>query len=238
MRTAVYVDGFNLFYGALKGSNYKWLDLRKLCEIVLPKHLEIEQIKYFTANLKERVNNTGALSRQSTYLRALTSYDKNCQIIKGHYTEYAKLCPLVTPDGEVAKKDISSRGREISQHNVHMFSQCDSWKNDPGPTVHVINTEEKGTDVKLAVHIVNDAWKDTYDCCALISNDSDLAEALNMVRSELKKEVALISTWQQKPALRLLEHATIVRRAREAAFANSQLPNPIPNTKIHKPGCW
>ena len=27
MRTFVYVDGFNLYYGALKRSSWKWLDL-------------------------------------------------------------------------------------------------------------------------------------------------------------------------------------------------------------------
>jgi len=28
LRTVVYIDGFNLFYGALKGTPYKWLDLQ------------------------------------------------------------------------------------------------------------------------------------------------------------------------------------------------------------------
>lgn len=238
MRTAVYIDGFNLFYGALKGSEYKWLDLRKLCEIVLPKDFKINQIKYFTANVKERSNNPGALDRQSTYLRALDAYDQNCQIIKGHFTVHAKLCSLVTPGGELADNDITSKGGYISHNNERIFKEWDSWADDPGPAVHVINTEEKGTDVQLAVHIVNDAWKDTYDCCALISNDSDLAEALNVVRSELKKKVVLISTWKQTPAFRLQDHADILRKARSAAFANSQLPNPIPNTKIYKPQDW
>jgi hypothetical protein len=27
----VYIDGFNLYYGAVKGSPYKWLDLAALC---------------------------------------------------------------------------------------------------------------------------------------------------------------------------------------------------------------
>ena len=30
MRTCVYVDGFNLYYGALKRTPYKWLDLAAL----------------------------------------------------------------------------------------------------------------------------------------------------------------------------------------------------------------
>ncbi|HEY5984999.1 MAG TPA: hypothetical protein VIV12_01265 [Streptosporangiaceae bacterium] len=36
-RTNVYSDGFNLFYGSLKGSQYKWLDLDTLCRQLLPK---------------------------------------------------------------------------------------------------------------------------------------------------------------------------------------------------------
>ena len=30
MRTRVYVDAFNLYYGALRGTPYKWLDLDAL----------------------------------------------------------------------------------------------------------------------------------------------------------------------------------------------------------------
>ena len=30
MRTRVYVDGFNLYYGALKGTSFKWLNLLAL----------------------------------------------------------------------------------------------------------------------------------------------------------------------------------------------------------------
>ena len=43
MRTYVYVDGFNLYYGALKGSHYKWLDLKDsdqtgfLCRVPAPE---------------------------------------------------------------------------------------------------------------------------------------------------------------------------------------------------------
>jgi hypothetical protein len=36
-RTNVYIDGFNLFYGALKASPYKWLDPEALCHHLLPK---------------------------------------------------------------------------------------------------------------------------------------------------------------------------------------------------------
>jgi hypothetical protein len=52
-RTNVYVDGFNLFYGALKGSPYKWLNLEALCQRLLPKD-SIRQIRYFTAKVSAR----------------------------------------------------------------------------------------------------------------------------------------------------------------------------------------
>lgn len=48
MKTNVYVDGFNLYYGAVRGTPYKWLDLRKLCALLLPKS-EIHRIRYFAA---------------------------------------------------------------------------------------------------------------------------------------------------------------------------------------------
>lgn len=38
MKTYVYVDGFNLYYGAVKGTPFKWLDIRQLCQLLLPKH--------------------------------------------------------------------------------------------------------------------------------------------------------------------------------------------------------
>ena len=52
MRTNVYVDGFNLYYGAVKGTPYKWLDLRKCCELVFPRN-EIHEIHYCTAIVKD-----------------------------------------------------------------------------------------------------------------------------------------------------------------------------------------
>jgi len=36
MATIVYVDGFNLYYGALKGTPYKWLDIHALSRRLLP----------------------------------------------------------------------------------------------------------------------------------------------------------------------------------------------------------
>ena len=53
MRTHVYVDGFNFYYGCVKGTPFKWLDLAKFCKILLPPN-DIRAIKYFTARVDSR----------------------------------------------------------------------------------------------------------------------------------------------------------------------------------------
>ena len=35
MRTIVYIDGFNLYYGALKGTPYRWLDILAMARKIL-----------------------------------------------------------------------------------------------------------------------------------------------------------------------------------------------------------
>lgn len=46
MRTAVYIDGFNFYYGAVKDTAYKWLDFKQLCKIILKPHHNITSIVY------------------------------------------------------------------------------------------------------------------------------------------------------------------------------------------------
>ena len=48
MRTRVYVDGFNLYYGALKGSPFKWLDPVRLAARLLPAGCAIDKLGYPT----------------------------------------------------------------------------------------------------------------------------------------------------------------------------------------------
>src|SRR6266849_338182 len=83
MKTYVFVDGFNLYYGAVKGTPFRWLDIRKLCQLLLPKH-EIACIKYFTARVSARPGDPDKPTRQQTFLRALATLP-NLQIIYGHF---------------------------------------------------------------------------------------------------------------------------------------------------------
>ena len=66
-KVIAYIDGFNLYYRALKGTKYKWLDLEALVKNLMPNH-EILKIRHFTAIVKK---NEKAYHRQDVYLKAL-----------------------------------------------------------------------------------------------------------------------------------------------------------------------
>ncbi len=59
MPTNVYVDGFNLYYRALRNTPHKWLDLDKICAALLPGH-NVKRIRYFTAKVKSPAHDPDA----------------------------------------------------------------------------------------------------------------------------------------------------------------------------------
>jgi uncharacterized LabA/DUF88 family protein len=77
-RTIVYVDGFNFYYGAVKNTTFKWLDLEQFFLRLRP-HDDICQIHYFTALI-----HGSRLQNQQTYLRALGTLPL-VNIILGNY---------------------------------------------------------------------------------------------------------------------------------------------------------
>ena len=106
--------------------------------------------------------------------------------------------------------------------------------------VTIIAHVEKFTDVNLAVHLVNDANRDRFDCAVVISNDSDFAEALRLVKDECRKEVWLLSPVKhnEKPTNKLTIHATRTKVIWPSTLKRSQLPQRIPGSKLHKPKGW
>lgn len=67
----MYVDGFNLYYGALRGRQYKWLDLLAFSHRLLRLPHTVTRIRYFTAELLPSRHDPAAPERQQAYLRAL-----------------------------------------------------------------------------------------------------------------------------------------------------------------------
>jgi hypothetical protein len=95
MKTMVYVDGVNLYYGAVKNTPYKWLDLMALCRVMIPTNTVIG-IKYFTAKIQARPEAPSQPTSQLTYIRALRRLS-NLQMDFCHYLSQVLKLPLLRP---------------------------------------------------------------------------------------------------------------------------------------------
>jgi hypothetical protein len=150
MKTNFYIDAFNLYYGCLKGSAHKWLNLEHFCQLSFPAD-QVHQIRYFTARVKARPTDPQQPVRQAIYLRALQTLP--CLTIHfGHYLEKKVMMPYATPPAG-------------------------------GPlTVRVVKSDEKGSDVNLATALLVDAFDKDFEKAVVVSNDSDLAYPVEVVR--------------------------------------------------------
>jgi len=205
MRTSVYIDGFNLYYGAVKGTQYKWLDLEKMITALLGDQHELVQIKYFSAIVSGRFRGDRSPVNQQIYLRALES-NPLIEVHLGHFLT----------------------------HTVSM-----RLADRPSRSVREIKTEEKGSDVNLATHMLVDGFRDEYDCAVMITNDSDLAEPFRIVRDDLNKKVGVICPHKHL-SKQLAKYAQFTKRVRAGLLSVSQLPDQVHDTKgvINKPPNW
>ena len=92
----------------------------------------------------------------------------------------------------------------------------------------------------LALHVLNDAWQDAYDCAVIVPNDSALAESLRLVKIQHRKTIGVVTPGAptRKTSRQLSQHADFVKPIRTWMLKASQLPDPIPGTTIHKPTNW
>lgn len=113
MLTNVYVDGFNFYYGAVKGTPYKWLDIRRYCELAFPKN-EIAEIHYCTATVRDTAHDPQKSARQQTFIRALET--TGVTVHYGSFLSTVVRLPLAKPRPgeprtvEVIKTEEKGRG--------------------------------------------------------------------------------------------------------------------------------
>jgi hypothetical protein len=208
-RTAIYVDGFNLYYRALKGTAFKWLDLNVLCRDALRPSNDITRIRYFTAMVSGK-RDPAMPQRQQTYLRALRTIP-HLSIHTGRFLVMQKWAALHEPP-------------------PYLFR--------PTPaTVSIVKTEEKGSDVSLATWLVRDGFKDEFDVAVVLSNDTDLVEPIRMVVEEVGKPVGLLCP-TKAPARSLAKVATFCRFLTTGRLAAAQFPDRIDGTTIRRPETW
>jgi len=168
----IYVDGFNLYYGSLKYTNYKWLDISKLVTALFPT-TTVNKIRYFTANVKSWKHDPDAPVRQNIYLRALATIP-NLTIHKGRFA-LRGVClpqfPLAYINGNTTR---------------------------PPQNVQVLKPEEKRSDVNLATCLLKDCYTNDFDEAVIISNDSDLSLPIQVVVQDCGKKVHIVNPHKRR----------------------------------------
>lgn len=100
MRTRVYIDGYNLYYGVLRRSTYKWLDIYRLFreQLLLPE-TELLEVRYYTAPvLGSLCDDPASPQRQRQYLQALRKlYPTQVSLIEGKLIKGEAVLRLVKP---------------------------------------------------------------------------------------------------------------------------------------------
>lgn len=225
MRSIIYVDGYNLFYGCLKHSADKWLDLKNLIfdRILYAQNprSELVKIKFFTADIKAKIASNGQIAQQAqqSYHRALEHlYPAQIEVIKGYYSlEKANLLAYQQPPDKSKRTDV--------------------WR-----------LEEKQTDVNIALEAYRDAIKGKAEQLVFVSNDTDLAPALAAIRQDCDGSlqmgviIPIRGSATHRPGNQQLStHANWTRtHITDEELAKSQLPDQIPTRKkpIKKPEYW
>jgi hypothetical protein len=150
MRANFYVDAFNLYYGSLKGTPYKWLDLDALFRRVYP-HDEVHRIRYFTARVDGRPPDLGQPARQQVYLRALATIP-TLHVHYGQYRTRPTRMRLARPP-RIGPKTVAVLKTEEKGSDVNLASYLllDAFRNDCEVAVVVSNDADLKTPIEMAM---------------------------------------------------------------------------------------
>ena len=205
--TFVYVDGFNLYYRALRRTAHRWLDIAALVDHVLGPRHNVARVRYFTARVLATAQDPTGPQRQQVYLDALAQ-DPRISIHEGQFRPRQKTGPIVRPQ---------------------------QWI---GQLATISTFEEKGSDVSLASWALADAYEGRTHTVVLLTNDSDLAEPVRILRNRGTPVGVIVPAPGLKPNT---VPADFVKILRPGDLARSHLPDPVrapSGREIHKPPRW
>lgn len=150
MKTNVYIDGFNLYYGCVKGTPYKWLDPLALLQKVFPKN-QIHRVKYFTALVSDDPQKE---QRQSTYIRALETIPV-LSVQYGYFQKLPKMMPLVNPPaGGPRMVEVLKTEEKGSDVNLATALIADGFNRDYEVAIVVSNDSDLSTPIRYVRDIL------------------------------------------------------------------------------------
>lgn len=227
----MYIDGYNLYYGRLRGTAHKWLDVVALFDALLRQRDQNESVakaKFFTAPALARfaTHGTASVEAQASYHRALQArHPERFEVINGTHSfdRDGALLPVFVAD------EPYDRARRVRV-----------WK-----------LEEKKTDVNLVVGMYRDASKGLYDRIILVSNDSDAEPALAAIGEDFPNILIGVVMPIHPPAASRQAHRRpsgslanladwTLPHLTDAQLHEAQLPPKVPTRKkpIVKPDHW
>lgn len=229
-RTAFFVDGYNLYYGLLTGTPYKWLDLPSLLNYILREQdpeSKGSHYLYFTSPVQPKLATRGNVSHQAqtVYIKALKA--RGAKIITGrHQLELARAPRFIDKSIYPSRQDL-----------------VDIWK-----------LEEKETDVSIAIEMYRMAFKSTVsnedsvqlDQIVLVSADTDMTPALKAIREDFPSIRVGIILPRRENSKRpipgsLIRWADWIRRTfKDEELSTHQLPERVATHKkpAIKPSYW
>ena len=161
MLTNVYIDGFNLYFRALKDGPFRWLNLYMLAQVLFPEDTIIK-VCYFTSLVRFRPGNPAQPQRQQTYLRALETVS-GIEIHYGTFRPRTKVRPLAEPipglPEYVRIRDSEEKGSDV---NLATRLLVDGFNGEYEQAVVISNDADLATpmryvrdDLGLRVTVVN-----------------------------------------------------------------------------------
>ncbi len=88
--------------------------------------------------------------------------------------------------------------------------------------------EEKETDVNVALYVLNEAYRDTYDRAYIVSRDSDLKPAVQMVKMQFpEKEVYIVAPPHLGHSNDLIQVADGKRKIKKQQIEDSLFPSSV-----------
>lgn len=143
-RTIVYIDGFNLYYGAVKGTPWKWLDLAKYFSNIRPAD-DIQIIRYFTAMVSGPTR-----PNQEVYLQALATTPL-VEIVLGNFKKKSVRCKLAacTYAGPRLFETYEEKRTDV---NIAVFMLDDAYQNRCDNFVLVSGDSDLVPPIKMIRH--------------------------------------------------------------------------------------
>ena len=179
-----------------------------------------DRLRYFTARVSGKLD-PGAPARHQIYLKALATLPE----VEIHYGRFlAKTAwrplanlpvagrridapsPVTLPQGNHRVVGVRPQTLPVGHYPNRRGGRGHPSREPRMPLRDAVvaefhTMEEKGSDVNLAAHLLNDAWKELLDTAVVISNDTDQVVPVRMVTQERKRPVFVVcpGRWQIAP---------------------------------------